>query len=216
MAVMIGNARISEFGTINGNKGDQTGREVMTQPWTSGGVWSYVFRPKSEAAAKKIAAAMVAACNNPNIGYSQRDRISLYMKASKNGFNLSKVGKCNCDCSSLVSVCVRAAGIAVSPYMYTGNEKAVLEASGAFKTYSGADYTKSSGKLKVGDILLRSGHTAIVTEGAAKPKKKTVATLAREVIAGKWGAGADRVKRLTAAGYDAKKVQKKVNEILKA
>lgn len=216
MTVMIGNARISEFGTINGNKGDQTGREVMLQPWTSGGVWSYVFRPKSEAVAEKIAAAMIAACNNANIGYSQRDRISLYTKAAANGFKLGKVAKCNCDCSSLVAVCVMAAGIKVSPYMYTGNEKAVLQATGAFKTYTAAEYTKASGKLKAGDILLRSGHTAIVTEGAAKPKKKSVATLAKEVIAGKWGAGADRVKRLTDAGYDAKKVQKKVNELLKA
>lgn len=38
--------------------------------------------------------------------------------------------------------------------------------------------------------------------------------VAKEVIAGKWGNGADRVKRLTDAGYDAKAVQTKVNELL--
>ncbi len=38
--------------------------------------------------------------------------------------------------------------------------------------------------------------------------------LAREVIAGAWGNGADRTKRLTDAGYDAAAVQKRVNEIL--
>lgn len=43
---------------------------------------------------------------------------------------------------------------------------------------------------------------------------KTVEELAREVIAGKWGNGADRKKRLTDAGYDYSAVQKRVNEIL--
>lgn len=43
---------------------------------------------------------------------------------------------------------------------------------------------------------------------------KTVDEVAREVIAGKWGTGADRKKRLTAAGYDYNAVQKRVNAIL--
>lgn len=45
--------------------------------------------------------------------------------------------------------------------------------------------------------------------------KKSVDTLAREVISGKWGNGAERKKRLTAAGYDYAKVQKRVNELMK-
>lgn len=43
---------------------------------------------------------------------------------------------------------------------------------------------------------------------------KTVEELAREVIAGKWGNGAERHQRLTAAGYDAATVQKCVNALL--
>ena len=39
-------------------------------------------------------------------------------------------------------------------------------------------------------------------------------SIAREVIALKWGNGADRIKRLTAAGYDAAAVQLRVNQIL--
>jgi LysM repeat protein len=39
--------------------------------------------------------------------------------------------------------------------------------------------------------------------------------IAREVIAGKWGVGADRIKRLSAAGYDPGVVQVRVNEILR-
>ena len=48
----------------------------------------------------------------------------------------------------------------------------------------------------------------------AKPAKKTVDELAKEVLAGKWGSGTTRKKKLEAAGYDYTAVQKKVNEIL--
>lgn len=43
---------------------------------------------------------------------------------------------------------------------------------------------------------------------------KTVDELAREVINGKWGNGADRKARLTAAGYDYAAVQARVNALL--
>ncbi|MCI6652173.1 MAG: N-acetylmuramoyl-L-alanine amidase [Ruminococcus sp.] len=46
-------------------------------------------------------------------------------------------------------------------------------------------------------------------------EKKSIDTIAREVINGKWGNGADRKKRLTKAGYDYNAVQKRVNELLR-
>ena len=48
-----------------------------------------------------------------------------------------------------------------------------------------------------------------------KPAKKSVSQIADEVIAGKWGNGADRKKRLTVAGYDPAEVQKEVNRKLR-
>ena len=48
-----------------------------------------------------------------------------------------------------------------------------------------------------------------------KPATKTITEVANEVIAGKWGSGTDRKKKLTKAGYNYEKVQAKVNEILK-
>ena len=45
--------------------------------------------------------------------------------------------------------------------------------------------------------------------------KKSIETIAKEVIAGKWGNGTDRVRKLAAAGYDYNTVQRKVNELLK-
>ena len=48
----------------------------------------------------------------------------------------------------------------------------------------------------------------------AKPALKPLDDIAREVIRGDWGNGADRVNRLTAAGYDAKAVQARVNQLV--
>lgn len=45
--------------------------------------------------------------------------------------------------------------------------------------------------------------------------KKSIDTLAREVIAGKWGNGTTRKKKLKAAGYDYDAVQARVNELLR-
>lgn len=228
MSVTIGNARISEFGTVNGKRGDQTGKEVMTQSFASGGKWEYCIRPKSATVAQKIAHAMVQACKNNNIGYSQTDRTSLSSAAAKVNYDLSKVGKCNCDCSALVAVCVNAAGIHVSPYMYTGNELALLKQTGKFTVITGADQCKRGKKLRAGDILLRKGHTAIVTAGdipltKTTTKKKTVAQIAKEIVDGKcsdsrwktWGVGATRKARLKKAGYNYKEVQKAVNKLMK-
>lgn len=47
------------------------------------------------------------------------------------------------------------------------------------------------------------------------PAKKSVDEIAREVIQGKWGNGADRKNRLTNAGYDYNVVQRRVNELMK-
>ena len=44
---------------------------------------------------------------------------------------------------------------------------------------------------------------------------KSVDEIAREVIQGKWGAGEERKKRLTAAGYDYFEVQADVNDIMR-
>lgn len=49
---------------------------------------------------------------------------------------------------------------------------------------------------------------------SAASKKKSVATVAKEVLKGKWGNGEERKSKLEAAGYDYAKVQKKVNDLV--
>lgn len=49
--------------------------------------------------------------------------------------------------------------------------------------------------------------------GKVPVKTKTITQLAREVLNGKWGNGAERKRRLTEAGYDYEAVQKEVNRL---
>lgn len=49
-----------------------------------------------------------------------------------------------------------------------------------------------------------------------KEKKKSNQTIAKEVIAGKWGNGYQRKSRLTKAGYDYKAIQQIVNDMLQS
>lgn len=51
--------------------------------------------------------------------------------------------------------------------------------------------------------------------GKVQTPSKSLDEIAREVIAGKWGNGEERKKKLTDAGYDYDTVQKRVNEMLK-
>ena len=57
--------------------------------------------------------------------------------------------------------------------------------------------------------------TKAVKIATIKPVKKNVNTLAKEVLAGKWGNGTDRKNRLVKAGYDYNKVQAAVNKLVK-
>lgn len=60
------------------------------------------------------------------------------------------------------------------------------------------------------------GKSTSTTKPQTKPASKTTAQLAEEVIAGQWGNGEDRKKRLTAAGYDYNAVQNIVNNKMAA
>lgn len=67
---------------------------------------------------------------------------------------------------------------------------------------------------KIGGIDV-DGDICFTEYAQAAPKKKSVAEIAREVILGKWGNGAERKMRLTNAGYDYAEVQSEVNRLLK-
>ena len=111
--------------------------------------------------------------------------------------------------------------------------------TGAFKSKTNADSMLAKVKakgfdtymVKVGDLYkIQVGAFKVKANAEAMMKKlqaagfsafitteegmgKSVDELAREVLQGKWGNGAERKKRLEAAGYDYAAVQKKVNQL---
>lgn len=172
MAVRIGHASISENGNAGwdgkAKAGDQTGKEVCTRDWYNK-PWTAVIRPNDAAAAEKIAKAAEQGAANNNIGYDQSQRTTLYTQAKACGWDLSKIATaCETDCSAFVAVCVNAAGIAVSKDIYTGNMLSTLKNTGKFTVYTSSQYVAISDNLKRGDILLGSGHTAVVLSNGTK------------------------------------------------
>ena len=171
MTVYIGNAVGDENNKARGGEpGDQTGNELKIQPWYANKKGWRIFRPKSDEVAQKLAYDMRAACNNPCIGYDQGQRNTLYNVAQRFGFDCAEVAvPCECDCSSLVRVCLAYAGIKVKDFN-TASEPARLLATGDFVELTDERYTKGSAYLCTGDILCTcvKGHTAIALNDGPK------------------------------------------------
>lgn len=168
MNVIIGSARISENGTINGVAGDQKQTttpdykgEVSLQDFYVHSKGWYVLRPKSALYANKIAQNMYDLCNNPMGGYSQNDRYGVIR------LGIHSTIPFNCDCSTGVRGCVREATSIDPGDFTTASEVDTLMRTGLFDLIP---YTKGM-ELMVGDILVTKtkGHTAIVVVGADRP-----------------------------------------------
>lgn len=174
MSVRIGHASISENGTVNGAKGDQTGREVCIRTFYSR-PWDYVAIHPDATVREKHAKAIEAACANDNIGYSQSNRNTLNILAKAAGYDLSKVGKCNCDCSSLQNVAAVASGASGATYgsngWTTSTMKAALQKLG-YKIITDAAYLASSAYCVRGAIYVKaSSHTVCALDNGANHKK---------------------------------------------
>ena len=169
MTVIVGSARVDEKGEyIGGKAGDQKQKsttndiigEVSMQNFYLHRKGWYILRAKDESHRAKLAKAMQTACNNPNIGYSQSERLGVV----KHGVHTST--PTNTDCSALVRACIKeACGKDVGNFT-TYNEANILESSGLFEKrirYS----SQSSTPLLTGDVLVTcsKGHTVIVVQG---------------------------------------------------
>lgn len=92
-----------------------------------------------------------------------------------------------------------------------GFDTYMVKAGDLYKIQVGAFKVKANAEAMM-KKLQAGGFSAFITteEGAGKSADE----LAREVLQGKWGNGAERKKRLEAAGYDYAAVQKKVNQLV--
>ncbi len=94
--------------------------------------------------------------------------------------------------------------------IYIGNGK-VAEAGGKSTKVKGLN--KRASKFKYCFRIPEPKTTP--SKPVKKKKRKSIKTIAKEVIAGKWGNGETRKKRLKKAGYSVKAVQKLVNKLVK-
>ena len=118
--------------------------------------------------ADKVADFMVMAAQNDNIGYDQDQRNTLLSECKKVGFDVSKVGPCECDCSSLVSVACMYAGIPESYLISNANCKTTrtlrraLQCTGKVTVIFDKNILSSYNSLNRGDILISEGHHVVV------------------------------------------------------
>lgn len=210
MAVIIGSARIDENGRAHGGKaGDQTGKEVSTQNWYKHSKEWVVLRAKDPKKAEKIAQAMRAACDNPNIGYDQYQNGTLWNEVKDKGYDPAKASKpCETDCARLVRVCCAYAGIMAKDF-YTATEAKYLMETGEFVKFTSSKYTEQSDYLGAGDILVTKtkGHTVVVLTNGPKydgeVEEPSVPLGARILRKGDEGKDVEDLQtRIKAVGYD--------------
>lgn len=175
MAIIFGSARIDEGGTLHGGRaGDQKQTalpdrkgEVSMQDFYMHKKGWVIIRAKDPTHAYKIAKAMEQACNNPNVGYDQNQRLGVISHGTA-----SKVPT-ECDCSSLVRQCVKEATGKDPGNFTTANEISALLGTRLFDRlpcYNAAD-------VKKGDILVTKtkGHTAVVlSDSSSKAVHQTL------------------------------------------
>lgn len=97
-----------------------------------------------------------------------------------------------------------------------GFDTYMVQIGGLYKIQVGVYREKTNADNMMAKLKAAGFDAFITTEsGASVSTIKSIDEIAREVIRGDWGNGADRRNRLTSAGYDYAAVQSKVNELLR-
>lgn len=163
--VTVGSASIDERGKAKGGRaGNQSGREMRRQAYYLHSSGWRGFRCVDPDRARLIADAMDAAIDNPHIGYDQGERGTLYKAAQRVDWMITRIVEdCETDCSALVRVCCRCAGIDL-PNFNTTREPKILLNSGWFLELPSSCLDRTGERLLRGDILVTpvQGHTVVV------------------------------------------------------
>ena len=213
--VLIGHASISEKGTVNGSKGDSTGKEVCTRTWYSK-PWDYMAIHPDANVREKHAKAVEDACANNYIGYGQSGRNTANTEAKKVNYDISKIKtKCNTDCSALQNLAAVVSGAKGVTYgsngWTTSTMKSALKSAGYIiiedKSYltsadycvRGAIYVKSGSHTvcgltngsKASQTLSKAGlssaSTTSTSTNTSSTTKTTVTYTSHRIADNKWG-----------------------------
>lgn len=179
----ICHASIDENKNIKGGlAGDQTGREVCMRDWYLKN-WQYVLRPKSTKVANKAVDIAIAIALNPNVGYNQAKRNTLYKELKEHNFKIDEIGRCETDCSAFMTVCYIAAGIKGLEYETnaptTSTMVKAFRSTGQFEVLSSAEFLRIDAKLKPGDVLVQPGHHTVMVTDVSNPYKEPSSVLVK-------------------------------------
>jgi len=176
MAVKVGNASISENGTIRGNAGDQTGKEVYIRNWYKRSEGWITLIPTDPAMLEPTAVAMERACANDDIGYDQTENRTLWNNVRDKGYDPAKTTKkVETDCAELAALCAQFAlastgKSAVVADSYTANLADNLVKTGYFRKLTEDKYTNQDDYLLRGMIQVtrKKGHAWVVLSNGEK------------------------------------------------
>lgn len=170
MATKIAHAVSDENGKARGGKaGDQTGKEVLVTNWYNRtGGWEVYLECTDKALAKIAADFAVQIANDDSFGYDQDQRATAYKAILAAGGNIDAAADSELDCSVLVFIAYKLAGLDIE-IGYTGNLEARFLATGLFIAHREPKYLTSGDYAKIGGIYLTAGkHTAIVVSNGSK------------------------------------------------
>lgn len=128
-------------------------------------------------------------------GYNYNEVQKEVNRLLNNGSSSSSSNSSSSNSSNITAI---AKDVIQGKYGNGNDRKRALESRG---------YNYSEVQAEV-NRLLNGGSSSSSTS------KKSIDTIAREVIQGKWGNGNDRKKRLESAGYNYREVQNRVNQLL--
>lgn len=157
-------ASIGENGkATGGKKGDQTKKEVKVAPYYNFGQ-TWVIRFRNTKRGKKAGKAAKLLAQNDNIGYNQNDRVSLYNECIRIGWDISKISKirkCNCDCSEL-AVCAANFAYGKAKLLSSHTTHSLTSICNTYKAnFKRVDKALKTKKFKKGDMVGKSGHVII-------------------------------------------------------
>lgn len=128
-------------------------------------------------------------------GYNYNEIQKEVNRLLNNGSNSSSSNNSSSNSSNITAI---AKEVIAGKYGNGNDRKRALESRG---------YNYSEVQSEV-NRLLNGGSSS------SSSSKKSIDTIAREVIQGKWGNGNDRKNRLESAGYNYREVQNRVNQLL--